>query len=646
MKKFGFLILTLLILGGCVGTVEDAKQAFSKVNNAPEAPLNFGGIFMASAISDSRIEVFFYPASGGSGKYTYDITISNAAFPISVPGEVMKTDFRGLLRHTITGLDRVATYILKVEVRDEETNVSSNTNITRTVTTFDNMVADFNGISSASNMPGQDGKDSIRVRWTPARSSGLTVQPWSPKTYEIVVVDSERLTPLDMDVTSFGPGDGRWVYGVNHDNALNEYVIRGLPSEKKFYVRMRAIHDGSVDDAYNPRRRSELNTNYISIATLSGELSDIDFQVDSFGVALAAGQQGLNAVIASWTQAKGVFDHYRIYYSKENAGVAAGSFPDLCLSPVLSPPTETVFCKRVDFDAVSTPITGLAPYEAYEIALVLCANTGCGPTERIVTPVRVVVTDPNTPTFNGLRDIRLAANLDQLGNLYLRYDPPNFTAGYFDGLVLLARRTTDGSDAPVEVTTHSAPLYHTPYNFLLNTEVVVRNVNYIAATPYCFTLHPYKWDADGLSKREFPNNIWKCVSPKPDAPTSDQFLGLGAGVAEDSMISFTWDPPSQGIFSHYELFWRKQSGQNFNWGDAIAQANNFDSTNYGRLLIDADQTSVVVENMADGLYYFGMITYYQYVTDDGMIRLRSETNANLRRCTVDAAATDPINCGN
>jgi hypothetical protein len=638
--------LILLLLSGCVGTVQETAQPYTKVNDVPVAPLSFAGITNAVAISDSRIEVFFYPATGGSGRYTYDIIYGDSPYPTSIPSEVLQPDYRGLLRYTLTGLERLSSYVIQVEVRDRETDVPSTSGVSRTVTTFANMVADFNGISSAYNMPGQDGKDSIKVRWTPARiSGGLTKQEWDPKAYEIVLVDADRLTPNDMDIASYGPSDGKWIYGVNHENTINEFILRGLPSSKKFYIRMRAIHEGSIEDVYNPKKRSELNTNYVQISTLSANLADINFQPDSFAVALASGEQGLNAVSANWTMATGVFDHYRIYYSQQNGGVSNGNLPDLCLTPLQSPVSATVFCKRAQFSEISAIISGLTAYTSYEFTIILCATSACLSNERIAGPVRTIQTDPTMPSFNGLREIKSASHLDELETLTLKYDPPNFTSGYFDGLVLKMRRTVDGSDQDVEITVNSPNQFHDVYNFLGDNQITVRGISYLTEDPYCFTLFPFKWETDGINKRLFPNGTWKCITPLAEAATSLQFPGLSSGNSSAGVINLAWDAPSAGIFSHYELFWTKNDGASLNWGDAIAQAgNNFNFTNYGRQLIDPIQTSFVLNSLPDGNYSFGIITYYSYMTDSGAVILRSETNSNILQCTVNNSSTETLDC--
>lgn len=648
MKQTSLLLFIMsFLLIGCVGTVQDAQEAFTKASDAPKLPIIFAGVTSVSAISDSRIEVFFYPASGGSGKYTYDIMVGSSPFPISIPSDVMTPDYRGLLKTTITGLNRLTTYQVRVEVRDSINEVQSNSQILKSATTFDNQVADFNGISSAANTPGQDGKDSIKIRWTPARTSGgLTKQTWEPKSYEVVLVDADRLTPNDMDV-EYTSTQGRWVFAFNHDNSMNEYIVRGLPSQTRFYVRIRAIHEGSVDDVYDPKKRSELNTNYITISTLSASLADINFPSESFAVTLATGVQGLSAVQANWNAAAGVFDHYRLYYSQVGGGVSTGVYPEACLSPMLSDPGETVFCKKVDFDKASSPITGLLPYTSYEAVLILCATTACGPSERLISPVRTITTDPNSPVFNGVKEVKGAQTLGDLGKLFVEFDVPNFATGYFDGLILKMRRTVDGSDTAVEITEFTTPVSLTAYNFLTQSQVVLTGVDYLSSEPYCFTLYPYKYDSDEVTRRESPNDIWKCIQPNAEAPTVDQFLGLASGRAENNTVYFTWNAPTSGIFANYELYWRKLSGASFTWGDAVVAANNFDYTNYGVFEIDSDQTDITLENIPSGSYAFGILTRYTYITDNGEVTIRSETNGNILRCIVDDTQVNvTIDCGN
>ena len=638
------LLLLLILMVGCVGTVQETAEPYTGVSQAPKRELAFGGVHSVIPISDSRIEVFFAPATGGSGKFTYDVIVGSSPIPVSFPSDVLQPDYRGLLKVTLTGLVRTTTYLIKVEARDNESGLHSNSQKILSALTYTNLLADFQGISSVYNLPGQDGKDSLKIRWTPARTSGsLTKQEWDPKRYEVVIVDASRLTPGDMDI-NYTNAEGKWVNTFNHDDSVNEYIIRGLPSKTRFYLRMRAIHEASVDDVYAPYRRSELNTNYVTISTLSPDLADINFQPESFALALAGGESGLNAVNATWTAAEGIFDHYRLYYGLEGSGVSSGILPDLCLSELLSPPGSNIFCKKSDFTSSSSFITGLRPYSKYEVVLVLCATTACDVSQRINSPVRTIETDPSFPAFSGIRELTAARYLEDLGSVTISFDPPSFANGYFDGLILKVRRTTDGSDMPVEIGMLTTPEYHEPYNFLTSSSIIVRGVNYLSSAPYCFTLYPYKWDTDGIMRREMPNDIWRCMQPNPEPPTALEFVGLNSGATEKDIVTLSWSRPSRGIFSHYELFYRKQAGAPFNWGDAIGQAGNFDYTNYNRILIDSDETNFTLSGFADGSYTFGMTTYFSYVTDDGTVIMRSETNPSLKTCVFNSLVDEVIMC--
>jgi len=636
------VLFILLLLSSCVGTVQDTVPSYTNVKDAPVAPLNFPGVTKAVAISDTRVEVFFYPAAGGSGKYTYDVQVGNDPYPISIPSDVLVPDYRGLLRTTLTGLQRLSTYNIKVEVRDQQSTVQSKSGVIKAVTTFSNEVADFGGITSAYNTAGEDGKTSIKVRWTPARASGgLTKQPWDPKEYEVVAVDAEKLTPADMDVNTT---TDRWVARLVNNPANNEYIMRGLSPGKRYYVRMRCLHQTSEDDVYDPKKRGEQNTNYVVISTISDDPSNLVFQPSSFGVSLAPGEQGLNAVIGSWTAATGVFDHFRLYYNETSpGGVASGTVPALCLNPSLS--AGPVYCKRAEYYETTTPITGLKPYTSYDVVLVLCRKVDCADPDTVRSPVRTIITDPSTPSFNGIRDVTMATSLEQVGNLYLKYDPPNFTSGYFDGLIIKHRRTTDGSDPEVEITTSTSP-GNIDYNFLTQNTVTIFGIDYLDPNPYCFTIYPFKYDnALPPSKIEFPNNIWKCVQPKIDPPTATQFPGLVRARNSGSAVTLDWLAPTAGIFAEYELYWRKNSTV-FIWGDAISEAGeDFDYTNYGRITIDSSLTSISLDNFPNGDFTFGILTHYTYITPAGSVTLRSETNGGILRCTFnndfDPGTPDP-----
>ena len=180
--------------------------------------------------------------------------------------------------------------------------------------------------------------------------------------------------------------------------------------------------------------------------------------------------------------------------------------------------------------------------------------------------------------------------------------------------------------------------------YLAKVKPLCIGIDYLSIAPYCFTLYPYKWDVDGLIRRESPNDIWRCVVPQAEAPTALQFTGITTASAEGSNIQLAWDAPEKGIFSHFEVFYARP-GVSFSWGDAISQAgNNFNYVNYGRRMVPAGTNQVVLDGFANGVYIFGVITYYTFVTDSGAVTIRSETNASIKSCTVDNTILASVNC--
>lgn len=647
MKNLLFLFF-LLGLAGCVGTVTESADPYTESSPANDIPLYFTGIQNAAAISDTRIEIFFLPASGGSGKYTYDLQVGNETIPRSYSSDTLYPDYRGLLKITLKDLSRLTTYQLKVEVRDEGSPQQSDSQVIKTITTFENQVADFDGVLSVYNMPGQDGKDSLKLRWNPAKtSSGFPALPSDPASYEIILLDSMRFTPGDFDVQA-EPENGKWVFGIPNNADQIEKVIQGLPSKTKFYIRMRAIHKSSIDNIFSPRLRSEQNTNYVAISTLSGSISDLDYKPDSFTVKLAPGSQGLNAVNTTWTAPSGVFDHYRLYYWKKS-GVPP-TIPENCLTPYLSDINANVWCKKVDYNLSLASITGLEPYQEYGITLILCATSTCSSLgDRARWTDRTIITDPLTSTFSGINEISTASNLDELGSVKIKFSSPDFSNGYFDGLILKVKRSQDDSTQPVEVLElpyADTSTYTLPYDFLRENEITVKGIDYLDPLPYCFNLYPFKWNSANTERIEFDKNSWKCPVLSIDAPTKKEFLGLDTATSYADKVTLNWKTPTRGLYTHYEIFWTKNASTHFNWSDAITQTEQLNTTNYGRKLIEGENLEIGADNsfsmnlFTDGAYSFGVITYYSYITPNGLFTIRSESNTQIFKCNI--RSTPPI----
>ena len=642
-----FLFNLLVFLVGCVGTVEQSQKQFTDTTEAGKSTLKFTGVNTVTAISDTRIEITFFPATGGSGKLTYDIQVGNAPFPISIPAEVLNTDYRGLLKTTVSNLTRSTNYRVKVEVRDSD-GAKSNSLIVKAATTFSNEVCDFDGVASASNTAGQDGKDSIRLRWNTAKTSGgLIKQPWDPKAYEITVVDADLLTPGDMDIKSLGPSQGRYTTQVNHVDGLNEFVMRGLPSNKKLYARVRAIHTNSVDDVFDDTKRSEQNTNYTTIATLSGSLADINFQPQSFAVRLAEGRSGLTTVITNWASATGVFDHFRIYYGLENSGIASGNLPASCLAPLNSPLNAAVFCKMAAFNDTQTEVAGLQTYKKYEFVLVLCQTTSCENGKRIISPLKFATMTPDFAPFDGVKSVQIAEKFDDLGKIKINFSQSNFNLGFYDGLIIKMKRTSDLSDP--EVTIQQAPtltntVYYLPFDYQASNQIVVEGIDYQAVDPYCFTVYPFQYTITPGTFIESKNEIYKCIVPAINPPSIQEFDGLDTVSAIEDRIELNWIKPTKGIYKEYEIYWTK-TNSSFDWDTAILEAGtNFDFSHYGMVKVGSDEETKTLSGFASGTYRFGIITHVSVLTNTGIVHHRSDKNLNIFTCNVNVNNSGNITC--
>ncbi len=186
------------------------------------------GIHSAVPTANDKIEVYFYPAKGGSQQYSYQIYVGNQPDPVSVSEEVLEKDYRGLFRYTLNGLSIGTQYSIKVDVKDVKSGLVESTKVSKAVYTFNNYVADFSGISSVTNASGVQALDSINVRWAHAAvPGGIFNNGDKPETYEIIIVDSTKLTPDAFDDSTIGPSDGRITRTIQYDPLVTETMIAG-----------------------------------------------------------------------------------------------------------------------------------------------------------------------------------------------------------------------------------------------------------------------------------------------------------------------------------------------------------------------------------------------------------------------------------
>jgi hypothetical protein len=644
-----FITLVMMALlgltAGCVGTVETSEKDKTITRSDKREDVKFQGVYEAVGISDTKVEVYFYPATAGSEKYDYIIHYGGSSSEIIVPSDVLEPDYRGLLKYTLSNLQSAYPYVISVDAADQDSGFVTKTDVMVTATTFGNKVCDFYGVGQVTNLQGVDGMDSIKVRWPHAGVYGdvFNSAEQDPVRYEIVAIDAGKLSPGDFDNTSLNGGQGRFQKTVDYNAAVNEVVMRGLPSDTDFYVRVRCIHEESVDDYNDPRLRGEMNNTYRKIKTLNGDLSSLEFDPDSLVIERTSGAEQTSSLKASWGEVKGVFDHFRLYYSQNGVILNAGTVTDEC---VLNEDQGTgIFCKKLSYKTFGTIAAGLKASKDYQFLVMVCQKPECGPSERVPSTVKLGSTFPLIAGFSGLDKVQLAQSVFELGSVKLTFTPPDFTNGYFDGYIVGYKNTpaflpTFDKISEEDYQLADGTMQVLPYDHETAASITVNGINYLSGAIYCFTVYPFIYNSDG-DKVEYQNNVWKCEIPSIEGPDKEKFPGMDQGMASGSTIAAIWNAPGSGIYDRYEVYYRKTAGQ-FSFSEAIQQTTvdgNF--TNYGRMLADPDDTMVNITNLPNGSYQVGVLSVY--TAPNGIIR--SEFNENIFTCNVDAGGF-PTECSN
>ena len=634
------LLLSALVIVsfvGCVGTVQEAAVPKTSIATEPRSVINFDGVFKVDPISQDKFEVFFRPAKGGSGKYTYVIYVGDNPDPVTVPSEVLLEDYQGYLKYTLTGLETGKSYDIKVEAEDQLDGAKDNNNVTKIATTFLNLVADFPGIASLSNTSGVDGLDSIKVRWSHATvdAGSIVGSVTDPISYEIVAVDSDHagLTPDSFDNLALLPIHGRFVKSVAYDPLINEAILRGLRSDTKYYVRVRAIHkNSSIIHGPDPRLRSELNSKYRTISTLSDDLSKIDFKVSGLEVSRNEGIAQYTSLVLSWPVASGVFDHFRVYYAQDSSQL---SFIDTteCLAALSSG------CKKYMFNSTGAIIPNLEENKNFYFRLLVCQREDCAYPNYIMGDIRSGSTKPLIASFSGLSGIRAATKVSEVGKIFLTFSMADFREGDFSGYHISYRPDLNTEPEIITATDYAGELKYDAFDYRTATSIVISNIDYSSGREYCFSVYPFVYDPNEPSGyKSYDNGIEKCIKPEIIIADMNQFEGLDSAEVLANDILLTWTPASIGIFDLYQIYLLKtETDGKFSFDKARLEYASANYSNYDWILVNGAESSYRLSNLPNGKYQVGILTYFAYLPPVSIgtpTVYESENNEGLFTCTV------------
>jgi len=563
LNRLSLILMLISFLVGCVGTVEESTAPVSDTQEPVAERLAFTGVFKVEPISDTRVEIFFPKASGGSGKFVYDVYIGTD--PVRSYSEEVLEEELGRYRLTIDGLKVLSQVTVRVEARDKNIFAISNSNKVSEVTTYGIEVCQFDGISSLANMPGIAGKDQLRVQWVPATFIS-TNNPANPRFYEISLVQAGRVNPDGTSQISLArdqlwnknltSSQGRFVYQINAIDGINEYVVKGLTPDYNYHVGMRCIHSGTEDNPFFPQLRSEVNTKAVTLNTLNDALSSLVFDESKVVVSLLPGALGFSAADISWAPVNGTFDHFRVYFKKKTSNASFLPITSTCNANY---DPEAVSCVSETYDKLKTTLSGLTPNQNYTFQIVICQTVSCtDASKRKVLSAIDFLTTPTIAPFAGLTGVTPLYNIADIGGVQLEFTKPNLTTGYIDQYVVSVKRAADAAYPWTKLPdpTEFPSLTIDPYDVTTANKLIVRGLQMGSSEPYVFKVEA-KVGESTIQTNTSTKFLDLSGNPNNDSafrgPTIQEFFGLLGIQVYGGRFTIYWKKPTAGFYSRYIL---------------------------------------------------------------------------------------------
>lgn len=684
--NFG-LLGSVLFFTSCVGTVKtkNASQGNIVSNGSKTVGVSFAGLIQANPISHDKIELTFYPAKGDQANLTYEIYINGSPTPIKISGLSLPINSKGSMYTTITNLSINTTYNFNMKVTETGSASSSQLDPTKSLsaTTFSNETADFLGISSVTLSAGDAGKNSVIVKWLPAKSTGSSISPRAndPVAYEVRYISqsgglgnlnnstyagSERTILQNPSVLGTSPS-------LSTDSQM---TITGLSAGGLYYFQVRAIHKNYVLFSSDKSYKREQNTKYLSIRTIDSS-GVIDFPVSQVSVTNPTSVEGRTQLDVSWSAATGSFDHYRVCFIKvadpDNFyfDLAPGGTPANKIVPeddkLINATNYSVIdnCIGISADLNYYRLLGLEEYAYYQVKVYACKTAACDFNNRIASDVKSKRIKSNVAPFAGIIDIKnpdkeFNADLvtSALSTITAKFDPPLLSSGFINKFTLYCYSNFNDT-SPVEIPTDGTPSnYPTKsicdkirvptafpvtsdeFGAFAETRIDLPQLGRDGVTgidgvkKYCFSLVPSIQSAY-LVQEDKANAAIKCFTPQVKTPNILEFPGrdfLCSTVGKS--ISVNWPLPTGGLYSKFALFYQeKVSGSEFfNYQNAITEYTANTPVAYKWVdNIDKAMITQSITNLFPGRKYnIGVIPYL----NDGAIKRWGQPNFNTGECAI------------
>jgi hypothetical protein len=648
-----FLFLFLIILSGCVGTVQEAVSPDTLKLVNPPTTFVFPGITAARAISHSRVELEFFPADGT--EITYKLYVNNAITPIPIDPQSLLKVSGGKILYTVDGLQADREYKFKITASNNKTAAISIKENEAYARTFDNIVTDFNGISKLSLVPG-DADESILVDWISPTMSGIfTAGPYDPVNYEVTVISEIGGAP-NLNNPLYAELDKRIIYVPTPPSRAtplsnpNSVIIDSLRPGTRYYVQVRAINSlyrNYQEDAtvtLIPVDR-EVNTKFLSIKTDSSA-SLFDFNQDNIILANAPGIDAFDKIDAFWQPGSGSFAGYRVFVRKYD-GLGDPSLDDKLTESNLNSMNLLGNYFPATASSTSRRVSGLDNGGYYQVKIALCKTISCpvsntDPDAAIISDLKMIRVHPTLAPFSGINSTEPPAQYSEKDFVKLKFDAPLVTSGYANLMEFYCVDPADHSqmvlfdDAdPITGSSISrcnglsldgvAPAL-TTYTFQKVKGLVTDGTK-----EYCFAASPAIIGYGADIRLPVATRIIRCTYPEISPPTVAQFSGLNNTCTVSATNgNVTWSLPTGGIYSGFKVYWKEKNDlDKFSFPHAIAgTAGYFTSAD-----IAAASTSYTATNLMPGkTYQIGVLATVDL--DAPAKDLYSEYNLKVLDCVV------------
>jgi hypothetical protein len=668
---------SLLAFWGCVNNIENTSVPVT--NQLDKTPLlfNYTGIVRVDSIAHDKVEIVFEKVKDDDKDYVYKLYINDADPGLELNPNSLLNYGNGRYYFIQSGLHIKTYYKFKIRAFNKIDGGQSALERVQTIQTFDNRVADFNGILNITPVAGTEGAEqpSLRIQWDKVPYFNWGNQTaFDPVRYEVYYTSAGPEDLWEPSPTRRGPVIVNVLTEFVHpsETVITDY----LAPDTQYYFWVRAVHRAYSnfevgEGGYIPVAR-ENNKKFLSFRTAArGGLPGYIEARNSFNLYPGLQSDGLTKVRASWLPSKGNYLKYKLVYFNQ-APAASEDFSNEQISTILSSidPEQAgvidITKESQEFKNSKIDISNLRTGQTYHFKLFLCTDATCPLTGANVSQsydLKSITVAPMLASFLGINSIDNPNDPTKLDEIKLNFDSPVLSIGWANKMEFFCE---DGANSYLltESANNSAPstspcygLRHLPFvndsisisglkNLMVKGVIIDKN----NPKQYCFSATPLL-EYTGLSgsvqvRRD--SRIQRCIVPELITPNIQEFAGLNSCSPVTSLtekkLKLTYPAPRAGIYQKYVVFWKPKTLNPFSFNTAL--------TNYEtKMTIDGlDRETCTGEQycfktlnntddyytpaLGSGDYETGVMTYAKVSVNSVDTYYWSQINTSVKDCKI------------